>query len=227
MATVSETLLADPASDPLNAEDLAERFGPIPLARVCWQPLPGTATEDDWIAASERQDHLCELVDGTLVEKTMGWYESVLAMWLGRVLGNYVEERQLGVVLGPDGPVRFRRSLIRMPDVAFVSRQQLPRKKERLPRWLDLAPELAVEVISQGNTRQEMERKLDEYFSAGVRLVWYVYPQRREVHVYTARDRSVVLTEKDLLDGGDVLPGFSVALSGLFAERLEEPRHQE
>ena len=81
-----------------------------------------------------------------------------------------------------------------------------------------VVPDLVVEVLSKGNTPKEMARKLDEYFRAGVRLVWYVDPKRRTVRVYTGRDRSVLLHEDRTLDGGDVLPGFSLSIRDWFAE---------
>jgi Uma2 family endonuclease len=81
-----------------------------------------------------------------------------------------------------------------------------------------VVPDLVIEVLSEGNTPKEMARKLDEYFRAGVRLVWYVNPKKRTVRVYTARDRSVLLREEDTLDGGDVLPGFALSIRDWFAE---------
>ena len=81
----------------------------------------------------------------------------------------------------------------------------------------DLAPDLAVEVLSEGNTKQEMERKLKDYFFAGVRLVWYIDVKKRTVEVYTSPDQGVTLTEGQNLDGGDVLPGFRLPLRQLFA----------
>jgi len=82
----------------------------------------------------------------------------------------------------------------------------------------DLVPDLAIEVISRSNTREELERKLGEYFSAGVHLVWYVYPQTREVHVFTAVNQTFVLGEHDAMNGGDVLPGLLLPISDLFAQ---------
>ena len=75
-----------------------------------------------------------------------------------------------------------------------------------------------IEVLSKGNTKREMVRKLDEYFRAGVRLVWYVDPKSRTVRVYTTPDDSVVLSEDQHLDGGDVLPGFALSIRDWFAE---------
>ena len=80
----------------------------------------------------------------------------------------------------------------------------------------DLVPDLVVEVISRSNTRKEMDEKLGEYFEKGVRLVWLVRPRTRVVDVYTAVDRFTKLTASTTLDGGDVLPGFSVLVADLF-----------
>jgi Uma2 family endonuclease len=82
----------------------------------------------------------------------------------------------------------------------------------------ELGCDLAVEVISPSNTVREMRRKLDDYFSAGVRMVWYVYLEPREIVVYTSPQSSVTLRDDDVLDGGTVLPGFSVTVSDVYAE---------
>ncbi len=86
-----------------------------------------------------------------------------------------------------------------------------------------LYPDLAVEVLNEGNTEQEMERKLKEYFLAGTRLVWFVDPESRTVRVYTSPEEPVTLKEGDTLSGADVLPGFALPLKELFA-RLPRPK---
>ncbi len=84
----------------------------------------------------------------------------------------------------------------------------------------DLSPDLAVEVISKSNTREEMDRKLQDYFAAGTRLVWFVYHSpRHEVRVYVKPEEFSVVHESETLDGGDVLPGFRLTVSELFAEK--------
>jgi Uma2 family endonuclease len=80
-----------------------------------------------------------------------------------------------------------------------------------------VAPDLAVEVLSEGNTPGEMQRKLRDYFQAGVRLVWYLDPQARAVTAYTAPDRCEVVREDQILDGAGVLPGFRLSLAEFFA----------
>jgi hypothetical protein len=81
-----------------------------------------------------------------------------------------------------------------------------------------VAPDLAVEVLSEGNTEGEMQRKLRDYFAAGVRLVWYVDPRSRTAKAYTAPDQGIVLDQQQSLSGGEVLPGFELPLRDLFAE---------
>src|SRR5205807_773671 len=111
--------------------------------------------------------------------------ESFIAQRLGRILGNFVEEHDLGDIAGADGTARILPKLVRIPDVSFYSWAKLPGKEYPSKPIPDLAPDLAVEVLSEGNTQEEMERKLKEYFLAGVRLVWFVEPDARTVTVYT------------------------------------------
>jgi Uma2 family endonuclease len=196
--------------------DLLERFGPIPAARIRYDPPPGTATEQDVITLEAQDGRLFELVDGVLVEKAMGFYESYLAMRLGRFLLAFVEQHDLGIVTGEAGMLRLAPGLVHIPDVAFISWDRLPDR--RIPRQPipDLAPDLVVEVLSEGNTPREMGQKLLEYFSAGVRLAWCVLPNLQQVHVYTAPDRREVITSDLALHGGEVLAGFILPVRRLF-----------
>jgi Uma2 family endonuclease len=203
-----------------TAVDLVERFGAIPLDRVVQNPPPGRATEQDVIDLDDHEDRLCELVDGTLVEKTVGAYESYLTVLLIRVIGNFVEQNKLGIVLGPDGMMRLAPGLVRIPDVSYISRRRLPDGKAPREPIPDLVPDLAVEVISKSNTSKEMDRKLHDYFAAGTRLVWFVYHSpRHEVRVYVKPEEFSVVRESETLDGGDVLPGFQLTVSELFTEQ--------
>lgn len=208
-----------------TAADLLEQLGGISPCRVRINPSPGTATERDLLDILDHENRLCELVDGTLVEKPMGVLESCLALALSRWLGNFVEEHDLGILTGADGTLRLMQGLVRLPDVAFISWKQLPNRKYPNEPIASLVPELAVEVLSENNTRGEMERKLKEYFLAGTQLAWIVDPIQRAVDVHTAPDQFVRLKEGDVLDGGTLLPGFRLPLERLFA-RVEEPKKQ-
>lgn len=207
---------------PATLADMLERLGNVPTSRIRFQPYPGTATEGDVLAIQAKEDRLCELIDGVLVEKAMGFGESLLAVYLASLLHGFVRPRKLGLVAGPDGMMRLSSGLVRIPDVSFVSWKDIPGgkvPKEPIPR---LAPTLAVEVLSDSNTPEEIKRKRREFFKAGTKLMWVVDPKTRVVTVWTSVRKSFELTEADTLDGGAVLPGFKLALCDLFAELDEE-----
>jgi len=197
--------------------DLFLRFGAIPLHRVVNDPAPGTATIDDVVRLDDHHDRLCELIDGTLVEKTVGVYESYLAIQMSTLLNLFVTQAKLGIVAGEGGMMQISPDQVRIPDVSFISWDDL--KDSGFPEdpAPHMAPTLAVEVISKSNTAKEMERKLGEYFEAGSQLVWYVYPIEREVKVYTSPTEVTVLKEFDTLTGGELLPGLTIDLKAFFA----------
>ncbi|MEX2175084.1 MAG: Uma2 family endonuclease [Pirellulaceae bacterium] len=201
--------------------DLAHRFGDIPLWRIGFDPPPGQATEAECIAINERSDRLCELVDGTLVEKVMGSYESLIAGNIVTEFNIYLKQHRIGIALPSDGMLKLRFKLIRVPDASFISKENL--RAGSFPRHgvAAVAPTIAVEVISEGNTRREMEEKLDEYFQYGAAEVWYVYPNSKSVVRYTARSQSQTLTENETLTT-PVLPGFSCPIAPLFAHPADE-----
>jgi Uma2 family endonuclease len=203
---------------------LLEQLGGIDPARVRLRPTPGRATVKDLIRLMEETDRLYELVDGVLVEKVMGFTEAGLAGIILHWISVFLDEYDLGLVVGADAAMRLMPGLVRLPDVSFVSWERLPVRGEfptaPVPK---LAPDLAVEVLSKGNTRAEMARKLAEYFEAGVRLVWYVDPRKRTVRVYTSPEDSRTLTEKHTLDGGKVLPGFTLPIKKIFARIRRKP----
>jgi Uma2 family endonuclease len=212
MATVSDTGL------PIwTASEVIARFGDIPIARIRTTPPPGEATESDVIELHDHHDRLCELIDGTLVEKAIGWKESELAIIIARLLGNFASANHLGKVFGSDGMFRLKPEQIRIPDVAFISKQRFAGRTLAPGAFWELGCDLAVEVISPSNTRREMERKLADYFAAGVGVVWLVYLTTREVVVYSSPNSSTTLRGDDRLDGGELLPGFSVSVAQLFA----------
>ncbi len=200
--------------------DLLESLGDIPPERIRMRPPPGTATEDDVIAIHAREKRLCELVDGVLVEKPMGFDESRLAVEIGFILIEFLRQHDLGTVAGEAGMMRLLAGLVRIPDVSFVRWENLPEKNGPIP---PIAPDLAVEILSESNTPKEMERKLQEYFAAGTHLVWYFDLRTRTVTVYTAPDQFTTLHESQTLDGGELLPGLVIPLQTLF-ERASRRR---
>ncbi len=197
--------------------DLQNHLGGIHLGRIRLFPPPGYATAYDVIDIQEQEDRLYELTDGILVEKTLGWYESLLAGLILTRLNVFLESHDLGLTLGADGTLQILPGMVRIPDVSFIRWERLP--TEPLPRRPvpELVPDLAVEVLSEGNTEAEMQDKLEAYFQAGVELVWYIDPQTHSANVYTSLTEVTRIDAQGVLDGGDVLPGFQLSLPQLFA----------
>ena len=215
------TTLAPPISLPEgfhNGTDWLQSLGDVPLERVVFDPWPGFASDTDlirFVDGSEKR--LCELIDDTLVEKSVGSVESYVAALLSTYLNNFILPRKLGAVFDADTMMRVHSKRVRLPDVSFVRRERL---KPTLSEWdtiFDGSPDLAVDVISRGNPRAEMEQKLREYFSAGTLLVWYIYPKSQSISIYTSVSAEPdVLSVDDTLTGGDVIPGFSLRVGDLF-----------
>ena len=218
MATASVRTRSTSQVRPENVAELLRRLGRIPASRVRLEPPPGTATERDLVRYNESKlkTAICELVDGTLVEKAMGWNESEIAAFIIYAIVSFTRPRKLGKVLGADGMQRMVPGLIRVPDVSFFSRGKLTRSKHGATPVAPFAGDLVVEVVSRSNTKPEIARKLNEYFAAGSRLAWVVEPKPQTVRVHTSPGDFVVLGLDDWLDGGKVLPGFRLAVRDLF-----------
>jgi Uma2 family endonuclease len=198
--------------------DLLDRLGRVPLNRIRYRPYPGTATLQDVIDLEAREGKLCELVEGVLLEKAAGLAQSLLAIFLGELLNAWVRSRNLGIVTGADGALELMAGLVRIPDLAYTSWDRLPGRHRPAAPIPHLAPNLAIEVLSRSNTPGEMAVKRQDYFSAGVELVWEIDPENRTAAVYTSPIQVTPLTVADTLDGGTVLPGFTLPLQELFAE---------
>jgi Uma2 family endonuclease len=196
--------------------DLLDELGDIPPERIRLRPAPGAATEQDVLDIEIRENRLCELVDGVLVEKVMSYYESRVAVILIHLIQNFLDRHDLGIVTGADGMLKLKPRTVRIPDVAFVSWKKFPNHEIPAEPIPHLIPDLAVEVLSEGNTKKEMDRKLQDYFSNGVHLVWYIDPKTRTASAYTAADQMTSVGADGALDGGAVLPGFVLPLLELF-----------
>jgi Uma2 family endonuclease len=215
---MSEATMASATVVRVTMKDVLKQLGNVPPQRVWMRPYPGTATEKDVlrIRASDEK-RLCELIDGVLVEKAMGSQEGLVEMILGYLLLQFVDKHDLGLVLGASGMLRILPNQVRIPDVSFISWDRLPEGKLPPEPIARLAPDLAVEVLSPSNTKKEMERKLNDYFMAGVRLAWLIDPATQTAEVYTSPNEVHRVGKNQALDGGDVLPGFRLPLKQLFA----------
>jgi Uma2 family endonuclease len=201
-----------------NLGDLLKRLG-VPASRVCLDPPPGKATKADLLRVHAKTGKPYELVDRTLVEKPMGYLESYFALELAFYLRLYLADHDIGFLSGADGLVEFLPDVVRGPDVCFVPWADQPGRTVPYTPIGTVVPALTVEILSASNTRKEMARKLDEYFRAGVLLVWIIDPLKRTAEAYTGPNTKAVV---EVLDGGDVLPGFRLPLAKLF-EKLAKP----
>lgn len=164
-------------------------------------------------------DSLYEVVAGQFLEKPpMGAFEYQLAFLLGKWIDNFAEERQVGracvEMLFDLGPFVDRQ---RRPDVAFVSAERWPLHLQvpKTAAWA-MVPDLAIEIVSPSNPATEVAAKVDEYFRAGTKLVWIVYPNLEKVYVHHSPTKIEIFARGDDLDGGSVLPGFRLAVADLF-----------
>jgi Uma2 family endonuclease len=208
-----------------NVGELIERLGGIPANRILLKPAPGKATERDLIKLLDGPNkRICELIDGVLVEKAMGFRESLLASWIVHRLWAFAAENDLGIVLGADSPYRLRLGLIRLPDVSFIGWTHMPGDEAPDEPVSKIIPDLAIEVLSKSNTPAEIELKLDHYFEAGVRLAWVIDPKKQKAQVYTSRSRTQEIGIEGELSGGRILPGFRLPLKDIFAATRRKKR---
>ena len=167
----------------------------------------------------EYDDRTVELVEGVIVEMSKpGGKHGQIMMRLSVRLGSYVEARDLGVATtGETGYVLERsdigRDTVRGLDIAFIKKGRVP---DELPEsLLELAPDLAVEILSPSNKSEDILSKIRQLLQAGTLEVWLVYPRNRRVHVHTL-DGVKILEPGDTLDGGDILPGLQIPVSDIF-----------
>ncbi|MBI2760994.1 MAG: Uma2 family endonuclease [Chloroflexi bacterium] len=157
-----------------------------------------------------------ELDEGRLVIMPPAKYRSsrVSARVLIRV-GSFVERHDLGACTGEQGGVVLQRGpdIVRAPDVTFVRKNRL---LSDIPGYFEGAPDLVVEFLSPSDRMARVLRKVKQYLAAGVRLIWVIDPEDRTAFIYRPGRDVIILDEDGVLDGEDVLPGFSLALSEIW-----------
>ncbi len=159
-----------------------------------------------------------ELIRGVLCETvSVGKIHGRIAMSFGGALVAYVRPRRLGAVIGSDAGVIVQRNpdTVREPDIAYISAERLP-LDDQSDGYLEVAPELVVEIVSPSDQQREVNDKTLMWLALGVLMVVEVYPGERAVMVHRPGVPATTLTGDEVLDGGDVLPGFSLPLSEIF-----------
>ncbi len=180
----------------------------IPASRRQWS--------DKALMGLPKNGHKYELLEGDLLMSPVGETHSDICMRLGTLLTVFVESRQLGRVYDSSIGYRLSPKLLLSPDVSFVSNERLDRIRVAPEKFLQGAPDLAVEVLSPSDTATIIEKKLDLYFEHGTEAAWLVDPQRKAVSVYTLDGITRLTKLADVLAGGKVLRGFKCRLSRLF-----------
>ena len=159
-----------------------------------------------------------ELVRGEIIRlMPTGHPHGYIEAMIAALLVMFVRKHRLGRVLTGEVGVYTEHDpdTVRGMDVAFISHERLAQVKSK--SYLDVAPELVVEVMSPDDRWSEVQQKLAEYFAVGVQLIWVVDPRLEQVHVYRSLTDIDRLTNEDNLTGGEVLPGFAVPVAELFA----------
>jgi Uma2 family endonuclease len=159
-----------------------------------------------------------ELVRGKLIElMPTGDEHTILSIEVATFFRVFVREHKLpGYVTGESGGFKLQENpdTVRAPDVGYISKE---RAAQLTGKYFRSAPDLAVEIMSPNDTADEIQAKVLEYFENGARLVWVIYPKTRSVVVHISADESHTYHLNGILDGGDVLPGFTLAVRELFA----------
>ena len=159
-----------------------------------------------------------ELIRGVLAATvSTGMEHGVIAINFGAALLSFVRPRRLGRVFGTDTGVLLQNGpdIVREPDIAFISAEKLP-LDVRIRGYTDVVPELVVEIASPNDTVAAVYDKAMMWLHYGVALVWVVDPDTRTIDVHQNGAPTITLTEDDTLDGGTVLPGFTLPLREVF-----------
>jgi Uma2 family endonuclease len=173
--------------------------------------------------APTEPDGLYEVVDGQIVEKTLGAYEVDITNLFKDLLAVFAAQHGLGRVhMETLFLIDSARGLKRRPDLAFLSRDRWPigRRAPRKDAW-DVIPDLAIEVVSPSKSASEIVLKVADYFRAGVRAVWVIYPMESTAHVFESASTCQIISKEGILEGGEVLPGFQLPLTTLFADETD------
>ncbi len=185
---------------------------------LCIAPPGRPWQERDLHALSDTAWHV-ELVRGELrIMNPASPTQGIFAMRLGAALFNYVDTHGLGAVVTAEPGFKLCETpelTVRVTDIAFVRTERIPPEDQRAGFW-PLAPDLVVEIISPSETASNVQEKVQDFLTAGTRLVWLVYPDTHSVVEYGQGQQMRHYSNTDFLDGGEVLPEFTFPLKRLF-----------
>ena len=162
----------------------------------------------------ENADRIFEFIDGEVVEKMPSFEPSSIGLTLGFYVKQHVLQNKSGYVTGADGGYIMPNGDIFIPDVGYISKERLSQKPDR---EVPIPPDLAIEVKSPTDRKRAMRTKAEKYIAGGTKLVWLVFPDEQLIEVYKPDEDVIPLGMDDVLDGGEVLPGFILKVSDIFA----------
>jgi Uma2 family endonuclease len=173
---------------------------------------------DEAFMALPDDGHHYEIVNGELIDMgNSGALHGYVCSTLMILLGGYIRIQNLGAMLDSSTAFKMKNGNKRSPDISFFAKERLQGMTELPSGFLEGAPDLAVEVLSPGNTVEEIDEKITEYFENGTRLVWVISPTQHYILVYcSAQEPDRLLKSADSLDGEDVIPGFTLPVADLF-----------
>ncbi len=188
----------------------------------------GVMTLDDYMERFNREGPF-EIIDGEIVPMTPNVFEhSFFTRLIFRRLDAFVVEQGLGEVFSETTfviPELYDSAWVhgsRIPDIAFYSKAKMRQYTDTMQDYhkkpLLLVPDLVVEIVSPSDKYSDIHRKIDKYKADGVRLIWIVDPERKSIAIHTRAQGFSELTGEVMLSGGDVLPGFELALTDIFSE---------
>ncbi|WP_445244327.1 Uma2 family endonuclease [Microcoleus sp. OTE_8_concoct_300] len=168
--------------------------------------------------ALNRDGHRYEIVNGELIDMgNSGAKHGYVCSILMILLGGYVHIQKLGAMFDSSTAFKMKSGNKRSPDVSFMAKERLQGLDDLPDGFLEGAPDLAVEILSPGNTVAEIHDKLVEYFENGARLVWVIHPQEQYVLVYrSSQEPDRLLKSTQSLDGEEIVPGFTLPIAELF-----------
>jgi Uma2 family endonuclease len=182
----------------------------VELTKKIWTDAEFMALPDD--------GHHYEIVNGELIDMgNSGALHGYICSNLMILLGGYVQQQKLGAMFDSSTAFRMKNGNRRSPDISFFAKARLQGITTLPSGYLEGAPDLAVEVLSPGNTFEEIADKLEEYFQNGTRLAWVINPMQTYVMVYhSAPEPEKLLRSIDSLEGEDIIPGFTLPVADLF-----------
>jgi Uma2 family endonuclease len=179
-------------------------------------PAPKQWTDEELMSLTDVEGK-CELVNGELIVAATGVRHDRLVMRLGGELEQFSREQGLGILQGSDTGYKMANGNVRCPDISFISAARARRYvEEDRDVFFDGAPDLAVEILSPSDTLRRTKQKVLEYFANGCRLAWILDPTHKTILVMEPNGSERLLGADDSVDGGEVVPGFSVSVSEVF-----------